>query len=126
MTVAVYVHTCLQLSKYATDPIDIETKKVKRFINSLNPAYRKMVVAGQKPTLFDDAVDKGYAVEEVYKEKIAMNARTKRSGSSWFKKGGQFNNKKKKNVIRAKNKPFVRLVEKLIRLKLVGQTLGHV
>ena len=81
MTVAVYVHTFLQLSKYATDLVDTEEKKVKRFLNGLNPSYKKMVMAGLKPTLFDDAVDKAYTAEEVHREKMGVNS-AKRSESS--------------------------------------------
>lgn len=44
--------------------------------------YKKMVVAGQKPPLFDEAVDKAYTAEEVHREEIAMNTSAKRSGSS--------------------------------------------
>ena len=105
MTVAVYVHTFLQLSKYATDLIETEEKKIKWFINGLNPAYKNMVMTGQKPTLFGDAVDKVYMAKEVHREETTIIS-AKRSGSSWFIKGGQFNkNKKQKNDARAENKP---------------------
>ena len=91
MIVAMYVHTFLHLSKYATDLIDTEAKRVKKFINGLNPAYKKMVMAGQQPTIFVDVVDKVYTAEEVHREEIVVN--TKRSKSSWFKKGGHFKKK---------------------------------
>ena len=37
MSVSAYVHTFLQLAKYAPDLVDTEEKKVKRFLNDLNP-----------------------------------------------------------------------------------------
>ena len=104
MTVAMYMHTFLQLSEYSTDLMDTEVKKVRRFINGLNPTYKKIIVACQKPTKFDDVVDRAYTTEEIHREEVAMNANTKRSGSSWFKKGGQFKNKKQRSVARNENK----------------------
>ena len=103
MTVAVYVYTFLQLSGYAIDLVDTEEKRLKRFINGLNPVYKKIVVACQKPTTFDDAIDRAYTAEEVHEEELNMN--TKRSGRLWFKKGGQFKNKKKRSAARNENKP---------------------
>lgn len=49
-------------------------------------------MACEKPTTFDDAIDRAYTAEEVHREELTMN--TKRSGCLWFKKGGQFKNKK--------------------------------
>ena len=43
-----YVHTFLQLSKYAEDLINTE-KKVDRFIDGVNPAYVEHVVAFRRP-----------------------------------------------------------------------------
>ena len=63
LVVSAYVHTFLQLSKYATDLVDTEDKKVKRFFKGLNPTYKKMVLASNKPTTFDDAVDRAYTAE---------------------------------------------------------------
>ena len=92
-----YVHIFLKLSKYATDLVDTEAKKIKRFITGLNPEYKTIVFASQKPITFDDAVDRAFTAKEVHREKLAEKAEnTKRSGDSWFKKGGQFNNKNKK------------------------------
>ena len=106
LIIAAYVHTFLQLSKYATDLVDTKDKKVKRFLNGLNPTYRKMVLEN-KPTTFDDAVDRGYTAREVHREEIAENESAKRSSSekstgSWFKKGGQFKGKNKKHKFNAR------------------------
>ena len=49
-------------------------------------------MACQKPNMFDDATDRAYTAEEVHWEKEAVN--TKRSGESWFKKGGQSKDKR--------------------------------
>ncbi|XXG69580.1 hypothetical protein AAC387_Pa06g2404 [Persea americana] len=88
LTVSAYVHTFLQLSKYATDLVDTEDKKVKRFLNGLNPTYKKMVLVSNKPVTFDDAIDRAYIAKEIHREKIAENESAKRSSSgstgSWF------------------------------------------
>ena len=106
MTVSVYVHTFSQLSKYTTDLVDTETKKVKRFLHGLNPTYKKMVVASNNPTTFGDAVDKAFMAEEVYREELVENAKSSSSGTttgSWFKRGGgQFKNKNKKQKFAAR------------------------
>ena len=110
MTVSVYVHTFLQLSKYATDLVDTEEKKVKRFLHGLNPTYKKTVLASNKPNTFSDAINRAFTAEEVHKEEIVENAKKSSSGTtrSWFKKGGgQFKNKNKRQKFasRTKNKP---------------------
>ena len=101
LTVSTCVHTFLQLSKIATYLADTEAKKVKRFINRLNPLYKAIVVAYQTRATFDDAVDRAFTAEEVHREKMAMN--TKRSGNSWFKKGGQSKDKRQKQTFVARN-----------------------
>ena len=85
-----YVHTFLQLSKYATDLVDTEAKKVKRFLHGLNPAYKKMVVASNKPTTFDDAVDRAFMAKEVHRAELTENVKRSGNGTtgSWFKRGG--------------------------------------
>ena len=106
-----YVHTFLQLSKYVDDLVSTEAKKLKRLLNGLNPLYKKMVVASNKPTTFDDVVDRALTTEEVHREELAENSKRSCS-SSWFKSGGgQFKNKKQKF--------------KLIGLRHVGGLLEH-
>ena len=130
MTVSIYVHTFLQLSKNAIDLVDTEEKKVKRFLHGLNPTYKKMVLASNKPNTFSDAVDKAFTAKEVRREEIAENAKKSSNGTtgSWFKKGGgQFKNKNKRQKfapITEKN-PSVRHVARLIGLKHVGEPLEH-
>lgn len=77
MTVATYVHTFLQLSKFAKDLVDTKEKKVKRFIGGLHPMYEEHVVMYKRPETFDDVVDRAYAVEEMAIKK--RNADPKRN-----------------------------------------------
>ena len=81
LTVSAYVHIFLKLSKYTTDLVNTEAKKVKRFLNGLNPTYKKIIVASNKPTTFDDTVDRVFTAEEVHREEAIENENTKRSGS---------------------------------------------
>ena len=60
LTVSAYVHIFLKLSKYATDLVDTEAMKIKQFIAGLNPEYKTIVFAGQKPTMFDNVVDRAF------------------------------------------------------------------
>ena len=86
-----YVHTFLQLSRYATDLVDTETKKVKRFLHGFSLTYKKMVMASNKPTTFDDAIDRSFTAEEVHREEMAKNSKRSGGGTitgSWFKRGG--------------------------------------
>ena len=130
LTVSTYVHTFLYLSKYATDLVDTEDKKVNKFLNGLNPTYKKIVLASKKPTTSDDAVDGAYTVEEVHKEEAAENKGSKRSSSgttgSWFKKGGQFKSKNKKHKFTAwsENKPICETCGKALRTELCWRTTG--
>ena len=82
MTVSIYVHTFLQLSKYATDLVDTEEKKVKRFLQGLNPTYKKMVLASNKPNTFSEAVDRAFTAKEVHREEMAENAKKSSSGTT--------------------------------------------
>lgn len=63
MTMAVYVHTFLRLSKYAEDLINTEEKKVDRCIDGLNVAYMEHVVALKRPDTFDDAVESAFSAK---------------------------------------------------------------
>ena len=85
-----YVHIFLKLSKYATDLVDTEAKKVKRFLNGLNPTYKKMIVASNKPTTSDDVVDRAFTTEEGHREEAIENENAKRSSSGttgyWVKR----------------------------------------
>lgn len=65
MTVAIYIHTFLQLSKFAKDLVDTEEKKVKRFVGGLYPMYKEQVVMCKRPKTFKDTVDKTYTAKEV-------------------------------------------------------------
>ena len=69
MTVSAYVHIFFRLFKYATDLVVTEAKKVKRFIAGLNPKYKTIVLVGQKPTSFDDAIDGVFTAEKYTKRK---------------------------------------------------------
>ena len=102
---SVYVHTFLQLSRYATDLVDTKEKKVKRFLHGLNLTYKKMVMASNKPTTFGEAVDRAFTVEEVHREEMTENSKRSSSGTtgSWFKKGvGQYKNKNKRQKFAAR------------------------
>ena len=130
LIVAAYVHTILQLSKYATDLVDTEDRKVKRFLNGLNPTYKKMLLAN-KPTTINDVVDRAYMAEEVQREEIAENESAKRSSSekstgSWFKRGGQLKgkNKKQKFTARTENKPVCETCGKAHKTELCWRTTG--
>ena len=94
MTVVVYVHSFLQLSKFVEELINTEEKKVKRFTGGLKPMYKDHVVTFQSLATFDDALDRAYTTEELYLENRAMDP--KRSSSS-FRKGHQ--QKKQKGCI---------------------------
>ncbi|XXG88100.1 hypothetical protein AAC387_Pa12g0357 [Persea americana] len=61
MTMVVYVHTFLQLSKYVEDLINIEEKKVGRCIDGFNPAYVEHVLAFKRPDTFDDPIDSAFS-----------------------------------------------------------------
>lgn len=128
ITVLAYVHTFLQLSKYATDLVDTAAKKVKRFLNGLNPTYKKMVVALNKPTIFDVAVNRAFTAEEVYREEATKNAKRSSSvtTSSWVKRGGQFKNKNKKQkfAARSENKPVCETCGKAHRTELCWRITG--
>ncbi|RWR86324.1 reverse transcriptase [Cinnamomum micranthum f. kanehirae] len=124
MTVTVYVHTFIPLSKYAKDLIDTEEKKIKRFINGLNPAYKKMVLASQMPMHFDDAVDRAYTAEEVHREELELNASSKRSSGPWFKKGGKDENKKQKSDAKTEGKTVCGTCEKAHKTEVCWRNTG--
>ena len=75
MTVAMYTHTFLQLSKFAKELVDTEAK-VKRFIGGLHPTYEEHVVMYKRPETFNEAIDKAYTAEEMTVKK--RNADPKR------------------------------------------------
>ena len=86
-----------------------------------------IVVAGQKPTTFDDAVNRAFTTEEIHREKTAVN--TKKSGDSWFKKGGQPMDKKQKQRFVARNernesRPICETCGKAHRTEFCWKTTG--
>ena len=42
LTVSTYVYTFVKLSRYATDLVDTEAKKIKRFIIGLNQSAKQL------------------------------------------------------------------------------------
>lgn len=80
---------------WATELVDTEAKKVKRFLLGLSPEYKTVVLAWQKPTTSDDAVDRAYTAEEVQREKEAGAAIAKKDGEG-NKKGGQSRHKRQR------------------------------
>ena len=126
MIVAVHVHTFLHLSEYAIDLIDSEAKKVKRSLNGLNPAYKKIVVACHKPTTFDDAIDRAFTAEDMHREEMVEDTKSNSSSttSSWFKKGGKFKNKGQKNVVHSENRPICETHRKAHQTETCWRTTG--
>ena len=127
---SVYVHTFLQLSKYAIDLVNTEAKKVKRFLQGLNPTYKKMVVASNKPTTFDDAVDRAFTAEEVHREEMVENAKRSSGGTtgSLFKKERslRIRIRGKSSLRELKTSQSVRRVARPIGLRHVEGPLEHV
>ena len=85
------------------------------------------MVAGHKPTTFDDAVDRVFTAEEIHREKTAAN--TKISGDSWFKNGGQSKDKRQKQRFVARNerngnRPVCENCGKAHRTDLCWRTTG--
>lgn len=91
MSVATYVHTFLQLTKFTEDLVNTEEKKVKRFVGGLHTLYEEHVVVCMRPETFNDVVDSAYTAEELAIKKRAMDP--KRS-SSHFNKGYLQNRRK--------------------------------
>jgi hypothetical protein len=116
---------------WATELVDTEAKKVKRFLLGSNPEYKTIVVAGQKPTTFDGAVDRAYIAEEVQREKEAGAAITKKDREG-NKKGGQSRHKRQRqrsiprdeNSERRENKPVCDTCGKTHRTELCWRTTG--
>ena len=126
MIVAVHVHTFLHLSEYAIDLIDSKAKKVKRSLNGLNPAYKKIVVACHKPTTFDDAIDRAFTAEEVHREEMAENTKSSSNDttSSLRNEGNSKIKIKIKSLLQGvRTNQSMRLVEKLTGLKHVTEPL---
>ena len=94
MAVATYLHTFLQLSKFAKDLVDTKAKKIKRFIGSLHPMYEEHAVMYKRPKTFDDAVDKAYTTEE-----MAMKKRNADPKKSAFQFGKGFQQKGQRGVV---------------------------
>ena len=76
-TVATYLHTFLQLSKFAKDLVDTKAKKVKWLVGGFHPMYEEHIVMYRRPETFDDAVNRAYTAEEMAIKK--RNAKPKRS-----------------------------------------------
>ena len=64
MTVAEYIHEFTHLSRFAPDWVDTEAKKVEQFIEGLRPSIQRDVTMCQRPTTFDDAVERAYYAEQ--------------------------------------------------------------
>ena len=128
---AEYVYTFLQLSKYATELVDTEAKKVKRFLLGSNPEYKTIVLAGRRPTTLDGAVDRAYIAEEVQREKEAGAAIAKKD-SEGNKKGGRPRHKRQRRRSnpsdekseRRENKPVCDTCGKTHRTELCWRTTG--
>ena len=61
-----YVREFSLLSRYATDEVDTEEKRRKRFMKGLNP-YMRMQLRLTKPTEFQELVDATITLEDDYK-----------------------------------------------------------
>ncbi|XXG85952.1 hypothetical protein AAC387_Pa11g0946 [Persea americana] len=103
----------------------------QQFQRKFVPEHVRQKKEANRPTTFDDAVDRAYTAEEVHREELAENESTKRSSGekstgSWFKKGGRFKdkNKKQKFTARTENKPVCETCGKAHKTELCWRTTG--
>ena len=94
MTVAVYLLTFLQLSKFAKDLVDTEAKKIKRFVGGLHPMYEEHVVMYKRLETFDDAVDRKYTTKEMAIKKRNVDPRR-----TAFQSTKSFQQKRQRGVV---------------------------
>ena len=91
-----------------------------------------MVVASNKPTTFDDAVDRAFTAEEVHREESADSAKRSSSGTtthantSWSRRGGpvQDRGKRQRFNARTEDKPVCGTCGKFHRTEACWRTAG--
>ena len=70
MTVLEYVTKFESLSKFATEIMDTEEKKITHFLEGLNPVLKRDVIGVVPPATFDEVVKRSYTFEEINNEII--------------------------------------------------------
>ena len=81
MTVFQYVTKFERLSRYAPELVDIEEKKVTKFLEGLNPVLEQHATGVVLPAPFQEAVKRAYKFEDTHR-KITQEAQRKRQQAS--------------------------------------------